>query len=242
VPDRASLQFDGKLEGILRSAAQVFCARGYDRAGIRDISRATGISLSGLYYYFSSKEHLLYLIQRHAFGTLLAEARQALASLAGPEDRLRAFVRLHLKFFIEHPNEMKVLTHEESALGDEWRREIHAMKKNYYRLCFGVVERLREERRLTRLNARLAVLSLFGMMNWIYTWYNPKVDPDSATMADEMTEIFLSGVLGAGFRRGRSNGASRQAGFKARTNGSARPAARNGANGSARRSTARLRA
>ncbi len=231
MPERASIQFDGKLDHILHRAAEVFCARGYDRAGIRDISRATGISLSGLYYYFSSKEHLLYLIQRHAFETLLAEAREALASLSDPEDRLRAFVRLHLKFFIEHPNEMKVLTHEESALGDERRREIHAIKKNYYRLCLDVVERLRAERGLRRLNTRLAVLSLFGMMNWIYTWYNPKVDPDSAAMAGEMTEIFLGGI--AASRRRASNGNSRPAGLRAGAVRRARLARRIGANGSA---------
>lgn len=203
--DRASIPFDGKLDRILRRAAEVFCAQGYDRAGIRDISRATRISLSGLYYYFSSKEQLLYLIQRHAFETLLAQARQALKSLSDPEDQLRAFVRLHLRFFIEHPNEMKVLSHEESALGDERRREIHAIKKNYYRLCYGVVERLSAERRPSELNSRVAVLSLFGMMNWIYTWYNPRVDPDATTMAEEMTAIFLGGITGS--RSGPSNGA-----------------------------------
>ncbi len=211
MPDRPSIPFDGKLDLILRRAAQVFCARGYDRATIRDISRATGVSLSGLYYYFSSKEHLLYLIQRHAFETLLEGAREGLRQLADPEDRLRVFVRLHLKFFIEHPNEMKVLTHEESALGDERRREIHAIKKNYYRLCFEVVERMRAERRLARLSARLAVLSLFGMMNWIYTWYNPKVDPDAETMAREMTDIFLGGICASDHRRASSNGRPRMA-------------------------------
>ncbi len=106
---------------------------------------------------------------------------------------------------------MKVLTHEEAALGEEWRREIHAIKKNYYRLCFDVVERLKTERRLARLNARLAVLSLFGMMNWIYTWYNPRVDPDAETMAREMTGIFLGGILATGRRRPTSNGTARGA-------------------------------
>ena len=34
---------------------------------MRDLSRASGMSLAGLYYYFESKERLLYLIQKHTF-------------------------------------------------------------------------------------------------------------------------------------------------------------------------------
>lgn len=197
MPNRASKHYDRKLDGILRQAAAVFCARGYHQASIRDIARTTGVSLAGLYYYFPSKEHLLYLIQRHAFETLLNTARAALMSHADPEQRLRAFIRLHLEYFLAHPNEMKVLTHEEASLADTLRREIHALKKAYYQLCFEQVEALKEARKLEGLITRVAVLSLFGMMNWIYTWYNPKVDPDARTLAKQLTNTFLYGAFGA---------------------------------------------
>ena len=186
--------FQRKLTDILRQAAAVFCARGYHQASIRDIARATGVSLAGLYYYFSSKEHLLYLIQRHSFKTMLESARTALQRLDDPEERLRTFVQLHLQFFLEHPNEMKVLTHEEEWLEAERRREVHALKRAYYRLCFCQVEALKKARRLKGLNTRLAALSLFGMMNWIYTWYKPGLDPDAGDCARQMSEIFLHGL------------------------------------------------
>ncbi len=199
--NRNSHHFDRKLEAILCRAAEVFCARGYHQASMRDIARSTRVSLAGLYYYFSSKEQLLYLIQRHAFQTLLAEARQELRTLADPEQRLRAFIRLHLKFFIEHPNEMKVLTHEDRSLGEEWRREVHALKKDYYRLGYRLVEALAARQRIEDLNPRLAVLALFGMMNWIYTWYNSQVDPGAPEMARRMADWFLRGILGRSSRR-----------------------------------------
>ena len=199
--NRDSNHYDRKLGRILRQAAAVFCARGYHQASIRDIAHATGVSLAGLYYYFPSKQELLYLIQRHAFETILASARAALGGLDDPEERLRAFIRLHLQFFLEHPNEMKVLTHEEEWLEDAPRREIHAIKKAYYRLCLHQVEALKRARKLQGLNTRLAVLSLFGMMNWIYTWYNPKVDPEARRCAEQMAGIFLRGIFGEGLPR-----------------------------------------
>ena len=40
-------------------------------------------------------------------------------------------------------------------------------------------------------SSRTAALSLFGMMNWIYTWYKPRLDGDAEELAREMGDIFL---------------------------------------------------
>jgi AcrR family transcriptional regulator len=208
---RGSKAYDRKLEAILRQAAAVFRTRGYHHASIRDIARATGVSLAGLYYYFASKEDLLYLIQRHAFETILAAARAGIEGVERPEDRLRALIRIHLRFFLEHPNEMKVLTHEEEWLSKERGREVRTIKRAYYQLCFEQVEELRRARGLAGLNTRLAVLSLFGMMNWIYTWYNPKIDPGASGCAGAMADIFLDGILSGGAGRPANGHSTRKA-------------------------------
>jgi AcrR family transcriptional regulator len=189
--------YDRRLNDILSRAAAVFCARGYHRASMRDVARSTGVSLAGLYYYFSSKEHLLFLIQRHTFDLVLASSRAALDGLREPEERLRAFVRLHIQFFLNHPNEMKVLVHEAGSLPENWRGQVNAIKKVHYRLCFDQVRALKEAHKLEALNVRVAVLALFGMMNWIYTWYDPKADPDAGEIAEQMVNIFLSGIRGS---------------------------------------------
>ena len=41
-------------------------------------------------------------------------------------------------------------------------------------------------------------MSLFGMINWFYTWHNPRVDPDAAGLARQMGDIFLHGVVKSG--------------------------------------------
>ena len=64
-------RFDRRMQHILEHATEVFYEKGYEGASMRDLSRATGISLAGLYYYFESKEKLLYLIQKHTFQTVV---------------------------------------------------------------------------------------------------------------------------------------------------------------------------
>jgi hypothetical protein len=33
------------------------------------------------------------------------------------------------------------------------------------------------------------------MMNWIYTWHNPRIDADAERISSEMGNIFLRGVM-----------------------------------------------
>lgn len=167
---------------------------------MRDLSRTSGMSLAGLYYYFESKERLLFLIQKHTFSTIVQHLKKRLEGVNNPETRIRIFILNHLEYFLANPQAMKVLSHEAEVLKNGFAAEVAAIKREYYRICVGLLDDLKRERRL-RLSTRVAVLGLFGMMNWIYTWYNPRVDADAEQIAGEMADIFMRGVLGRTERR-----------------------------------------
>ena len=196
VPGPAT-RYDRRLAEILTHATEVFCKKGYEGASMRDLSRASGMSLAGLYYYFESKERLLYLIQRHTFTTIVQRLKARLEGVSDPEQRIRIFVLNHLEYFLANQAAMKVLSHEDEALKNGFAAEVAGIKREYYRICVGLLDELKREHGL-QFTTRLAVLSLFGMMNWIYTWHNPRVDADAAAIAGEMGDIFLRGVMAGG--------------------------------------------
>jgi TetR/AcrR family transcriptional regulator, cholesterol catabolism regulator len=194
-------RFDRRLTEILAHATDVFCKKGYEGASMRDLSRASGMSLAGLYYYFESKERLLFLIQKHTFSTIVQRLKTRLEDVSDPEKQIRIFILNHLEYFLANPASMKVLTHEADVLKNGFGSEVAAIKREYYRICVGLLDQLKRDRKL-EFSTRIAVLSLFGMMNWIYTWHNPRVDADAEQIALEMGDIFLRGVInGAKSRR-----------------------------------------
>ncbi len=193
-PEPAS-RYDRRLAEILTHATEVFCKKGYEGASMRDLSRASGMSLAGLYYYFESKERLLYLIQKHTFSTIVERLKARLEGVTNPADRIRVFILNHLEYFLANQAAMKVLSHEDEVLKNGFGAEVAAIKREYYRICVGMVDELKRERGL-QCSTRIAVLSLFGMMNWSYTWHKPRVDADAASIAGEMSDLFLRGVLG----------------------------------------------
>ncbi len=185
--------YDEKLTRILKEAASVFAAKGYHQASIRDISAAAGFSLSGLYYYFDSKEELLFLIQRRCFQTIVERARSIVAQDLPSETRLRLLVRSHLRFFLTNMREMKVLSHEADILTGDYGDEVAALKREYVGIVTGLLEELRPDP--DGADVRVATLGLFGMMNWMYTWYRRDRDPDGDELADQMIHVFLNGFL-----------------------------------------------
>ena len=186
-------RFDRRLGSILVHATEVFYEKGYDGASMRDLARQSGMSLSGLYYYFESKEKLLYLIQKETFSTIVDRLRERLDSVSDPEQRIRIFILNHLEYFLANRKAMKVLSHEDDALKNGFGSQVAAIKREYYRICVGLLDEYRQKRKLEG-NSRLDVLILFGMMNWIYTWYNPRADADAEEIAGRMGDIFLQGV------------------------------------------------
>jgi TetR/AcrR family transcriptional regulator, cholesterol catabolism regulator len=194
-------RYDRRLAEILTNATEVFCKKGYEGASMRELSRASGMSLAGLYYYFESKERLLYLIQKHTFTTIVQRLKSRLQGVTDSEERIRIFILNHLEYFLANQAAMKVLSHEAEVLKNGFAAEVAAIKREYYRVCVGLLDDLKRERGL-QFSSRIAVLSLFGMMNWIYTWHNPRVDADACAIAREMGDVFLRGVT-AGDKRGR---------------------------------------
>jgi len=192
-------RFDRRLAEILEHAIEVFYERGYEGASMRGLSRATDMSLAGLYYYFESKERLLYLIQKHTFNTIVQRLKERLRDVTDPEQRIRIFIGNHLEYFLDNQKAMKVLSHEDEVLKNGFGAEIAAIKREYYRICVALLDRFKEAKGL-EFKSRIAVLSLFGMMNWIYTWYKPRVDADASELARDMGDIFLRGICLGGQR------------------------------------------
>jgi hypothetical protein len=106
-------------------------------------------------------------------------------------------IQNHLEYFLANRKAMTVLSHEDETLLNEFGTEIAGLKRQYFKMLVQLIDELRasQPKRFADVNSRIAALALFGMLNWIYTWHNPRVDADATDMARQMSQIFLNGVL-----------------------------------------------
>jgi AcrR family transcriptional regulator len=186
-----------KRDHLLARAAALFAEKGYEATSLRDVSQAVGVSLAGLYHYFTSKEDLLYQVQYRTFASLL-QAQQEVAAVPGTaEDRFRRLVIGHLGFFASHPNELKACTYELESLKGDLYLTVEALRRRYYRLFTMAVSELKhgpaDGARETR-ESRHATLFVFGMLNWIFMWYDPKRHGPVEGIGEEMLDLLLNGL------------------------------------------------
>ncbi|HEX4575269.1 MAG TPA: TetR/AcrR family transcriptional regulator [Gemmatimonadales bacterium] len=189
--------YDERLDQFLSRAANVFADQGYHSTTMRDLARATGMSLAGMYYYVRGKEELLFRIQERCFTGVLAGAERALAA-AGEADaleRLHAFIRHHVTFFAAHMAEMKVLSHEAASLTGERLRKVNIIKRRYVDLLEGLLKDVTPDEPAGERSG--AAYLLFGMMNWIYNWYDPAGAIDPERLAGLIARIFIGGFAEA---------------------------------------------
>jgi AcrR family transcriptional regulator len=187
---------DQKLELILRTSARIFAEKSYHSTSMRDISRATGVSLAGLYHYCKSKEELLFLIQDHCFGRVLERFQERIESVDDPFQKLRIFIENHLSFFAANMAEMKVLSHEAESLEGDLYHHVSAKKEKYAKLARRILRELQESQAPNaRIDLTVATYALFGMMNWIYNWYDSSGKLSVNQLVDNITRLFLNGFL-----------------------------------------------
>lgn len=187
------LPFDARLAHLLRAAAKVFAERGYHSTPMRQVAQASGMSLAGMYYYVKGKDDLLFRIQERCLARVLAGAEEAVGTVEDPLERLDRFIRHHVTFFAAHMDEMKVLSHEAGSLRGVYERRIRTLKQRYVDLLVAILSDCLGSGAV-RVDARIAAYALFGMMNWIYTWYDPDGPVTPEALAAQFSEIFQVGI------------------------------------------------
>jgi len=88
---------------ILTAATELFTSEGYNRVTTRAIARKVGISQTGLYVYFKTKEDILRAIRDQTHDALAVEFDTAVAAARSPQDALSRLVRSYIDFGLSHP-------------------------------------------------------------------------------------------------------------------------------------------
>jgi AcrR family transcriptional regulator len=135
---------------ILKVAAGQFADRGFEGTTMQQIAAGVGITAAGLYYYFTSKQVLLFEVLEAALERMVDRVATAVGAVAADEpDRpvreLRAFTEEHARFQIEEIEETAVYGAAFygsrfllNALADEQRRRLRELQA----LSFDLLRRI----------------------------------------------------------------------------------------------------
>jgi AcrR family transcriptional regulator len=88
---------------ILEAAKELFLAEGFNRVTTRALAERAGLSQTGLYLYFRTKEEILRAIHDETHEALRIEFDRIAAKPVSAEARLRGLMRSYIDYGLSHP-------------------------------------------------------------------------------------------------------------------------------------------
>jgi AcrR family transcriptional regulator len=182
-----------KIAKIGKVAAKLFYEKGYIETSIDDIADSVKMTKGGIYYYFKSKNEILYFVLDHYVDFFLENLEQELKKISDPFSKIQFIISRHIDFYYKNLSEGKVLLHEVHCLLPEYFRVVAKKEKKY----LSIVARLLSEqfgKNIPKDQLKVITFCLFGMCNWIYAWYDPKGPVTPERLAKIICGIFSVGV------------------------------------------------
>lgn len=192
----AKITYDDRLNHILEAATLLIAQVGYQNASMRGVAKAANVSLAGIYHYFDSKEKMLFLIQSRSFSSLLSNLQEKLHGVVDPVQQLGLMVRAHVEYFAANMAALKVCSHELDSLTGEDYEHTHAIRRRYYDETRKIIDRLLDSHGVNGgIDRHVATMYLFGALNWLYRWYDPKRSRPPSSIAKQISAQFLHGII-----------------------------------------------
>ncbi|MDE1951631.1 MAG: TetR family transcriptional regulator [Betaproteobacteria bacterium] len=187
--------YDDQRATILAQAARLFARQGYAATSMNQVADSCALSKAALYHYFRDKYALLTHIAEAHVLLLLSVTRDVEAQYADPRRRLPALIERFVREYADAQDAHRVLTEDVRFLDPEDRERILGLEREVVGHFARAIAATRPELEPAALDKPLAML-LFGMINWLFTWFKPGQPLDYATLAPLVADLFLNGVGG----------------------------------------------
>ncbi len=188
--------FDETFHHLCSVSSRLIHRKGFSNTTMREIARATGLSLGGLYHYFKNKEDLLFHILNHYMDLTLANLETDLDSLSSPREQVGFILQRHIRLYVDHYYEAKCLLHEREYLRGKRLAMIKAKERRYFEICRRVLSHLSREAGCQFIHPNVLTFSFFALVNWIYQWYDPQGVVSPSALTKQLTTLFFHGVYG----------------------------------------------
>lgn len=179
------------FDPVLRAALDEFLAIGYHGATVRGIAARSGLSVSGIYHYYTSKQQMLITILELTMEDLLTRARAAQADGRDPVERFSLLIE-HLALYHTHRRELGFVgASEMRSLDPEAAARIAELRTVQQRMVDRQVEDAVRQGQFRADHPHDAARAVVTMCTALPTWWRP----DGPLTAEQIAERYVSFAL-----------------------------------------------
>jgi TetR/AcrR family transcriptional regulator, cholesterol catabolism regulator len=154
-----------------------------------------GINRASLYYYVGTKEELLVALIAQPAYAMTQHCREALESDLPADEKLRRTLRAYIEDLQTYPELFLLFNERQHIAAIPEADDIVANADAYGKILLAIVEEGIESGVFRNdLDARLVMLGILGMHNWIHRWYVPDGRNSLTEIGGAFAAMVLSGL------------------------------------------------
>lgn len=170
---------------ILTSAAAAFRRRGYHGASMGEIAQALHMTKGSLYYYFKSKEEILFFCHDYSLDILLETLARVEAGGGSAPAKLGGLIQAFVHHILDDLRGT-AMTLDFQALSPARLRRIIAKRDRFDRGVRRLLQEGMDAGTFAAGETKLLTFAILGALNWIPRWF----DPGGPATSDEIGRAF----------------------------------------------------
>ena len=183
-----------RLEAVLRSAANIFFAKGFHATSIEDVARDVGMLKGSLYYYIKSKDDLLFQLLLAGIEDGDAFIAKQIDPRGDPVEQLERAIRAQIDYIIQNKVPFGLFLHEFESLPGKRQHKLTAVMSRYNNRFVELVQKGQKQGKLMEGEPWIIVNGMLGMCNWLYRWYDTDHVSDPEQVKQAFVEMIFRGI------------------------------------------------
>jgi AcrR family transcriptional regulator len=195
MPRNGTQKSHDRAQEICLTAAQLFFERGFELTSVSDIADALRITKAGLYYYFESKQDLLFRIVTLGLDSVKNAVLDPAREITDPEERLKFIILNHSRLAAEGNHAVIIISHEINSLTSTQREAVMKRRREYFEFVRQTLVELKGRGKLSDIDITTATFTLFGMILWLPRWYRPNGKLPVEKVCRDVCDMALGGLI-----------------------------------------------
>ncbi len=163
---------DLRRRQIIEGAMQVFAAKGFHGATVREIADAAGLTMGTMYNYVRSKEDILYIVYDFMTTILTEGLEKTIAETEDPREKVSAALRHNMELIYQYRDVIMFLYREAGNYDRESVRTVLAQETKYIEVFEELLRQRFAGRKLNEARLKLAadILSYLNVILVLRGW------------------------------------------------------------------------
>lgn len=180
---------------ILKIATGLFADKGFKATSVRKIAAESGLSVPGMFHYFSTKEEILYEIMTRFMEDVYDSIIEITKSDNDPVQKLELLCTYYVQKYTGHQEELIILNSEGKSLTPNHQKSFVEKQRIYVEAIEKIIDELTLKKIVKPMNNVILTFLFFGMVHWTSTWYDSSGEISPEKLGEIVSEVFLHGIL-----------------------------------------------